>query len=138
MLTCFLCKKLGAKRTVARIRGDYYFAKGFDFVKASIEADRVINPELLCAESAYNILRLPSAIKMETFAADKLEVAEFIVPDDSPAAGVTLAELKRIAARISLSARSDAAAKRLSPKARTHRAPGTGSASFRALAKWAR
>lgn len=84
MLTCFLCKKLGAKRTVARIRGDYYFAKGFDFVKASIEADRVINPELLCAESAYNILRLPSAIKMETFAADKLEVAEFIVPDDSP------------------------------------------------------
>lgn len=95
MLTCFLCKKLGAKRTVARIRGDYYFAKGFDFVKASIEADRVINPELLCAESAYNILRLPSAIKMETFAADKLEVAEFIVPDDSPAAGVTLAELKK-------------------------------------------
>ena len=95
MLVCFLCKKLGAKRTVARVRGDYYFAKGFDFVKASIEADRVINPELLCAESAFNILRLPSAIKMETFAADKLEVAEFIVPDDSPAAGMTLAELKK-------------------------------------------
>lgn len=95
MLVCFLCKKLGAKRTVARVRGDYYFAKGFDFVKASIEADRVINPELLCAESAFNILRLPSAIKMETFASDRLEVAEFIVPEDSPVAGVTLAELKK-------------------------------------------
>ncbi len=95
MLVCFLCKKIGAKRTVARVRGDYYFAKGFDFVKASIEADRVINPELLCAESAFNILRLPSAIKMETFASDRLEVAEFIVPEDSPVAGVTLADLKK-------------------------------------------
>ncbi|MFR6641561.1 MAG: NAD-binding protein [Christensenellales bacterium] len=115
MLTCFV-QKLGAKRTVARIRGDYYFAKGFDFVKASIEADRVINPELLCAESAYNILRLPSAIKMETFAADKLEVAEFIVRRFA-GGGVTLAELKKNRGSNFLICAPDAAAKRLSPKA---------------------
>lgn len=95
MLACFLCKRLGAKKTVARVRGDYYFAKGFDFVKKSIEADLVINPELLCAESAFNVLRLPSAIRMETFASGRIELAEFIVPSDSPAIGVPLAELKR-------------------------------------------
>ncbi len=95
MLCCFAAKKLGAKYTVARIRDYEYTNQNLRFMKESLAIDMIINPELLTAEAFYNVLRLPSATKVEMFSNRRVEMTEFLVSDNSPLCGQSLIELKK-------------------------------------------
>ncbi|MBP5245728.1 MAG: NAD-binding protein, partial [Clostridia bacterium] len=90
MLSCFIARKMGAKHTVARIRNTEYNTSNLSFIKHQLELSMVINPELLAAELIYNILKLPTAINVETFARRKLEMAELIVKQGSALDGAKL------------------------------------------------
>ena len=67
MLSCLAAKKLGAKQTVARIRNSEYNNESMGFIKESLDLSMAINPEKLTAEALYNLLKIPSAIKIDTF-----------------------------------------------------------------------
>ena len=95
MLSCFAAKRLGAKHTVARIRSSEYNTKSLGFMKDSLELSLVINPELLTAEALYNVLKLPSATKVETFSGGAFEMAEIIVKPGSQLDGITMIELRK-------------------------------------------
>ncbi len=95
MLSCFAAKRLGAKHTVARIRSSEYNTKSLGFMKDSLELSLVINPELLTAEALYNVLKLPSATKVETFSGGAFEMAEIIVKQGSQLDGITMIELRK-------------------------------------------
>lgn len=95
MLSCFAAKRLGAKHTVARIRSSEYNTKSLGFMRDSLELSMVINPELLTAEALYNVLKLPSATKVETFSGGAFEMAEIIVKQGSPLDGITMIELRK-------------------------------------------
>ena len=95
MLSCLAAKKLGAKQTVARIRNSEYNTKSMAFIKDSLDLSMAINPEKLTAEALYNLLKIPSAIKIDTFTSRKFEIVELIVKKGSKIAQMSLMEMRK-------------------------------------------
>ncbi|MBP3301223.1 MAG: Trk system potassium transporter TrkA [Clostridia bacterium] len=95
MLSCFLAKRLGAKHTVARIRNPEHNDGSLDFLRNQLELSLVINPERLVARELYNMLKLPSAARVETFSGRGLEMIELKLKNESILDGVSLIELRK-------------------------------------------
>lgn len=76
MLACFLAKKMGANYTVARIRNPEYNDRSLSFMRQHLDISMAINPEKLAAQELYNILKIPSAFKVEYFSRRNLEMIE--------------------------------------------------------------
>lgn len=95
MLSCFLARKMGAQHTVARIRESDYNDNNLEFLTQQLELSMPINPEYLSAEALFNMLQLPSAVRVDTFAGKKIQILEFIVREKSRLAGATLMELRK-------------------------------------------
>jgi trk system potassium uptake protein TrkA len=55
-----------------------------------------VNPELTCATEIARNLRVPSAIKTDTFARGHVELLKLQLPEDSPLAGKALMELPKL------------------------------------------
>ena len=94
MLSCFISKKMGAKHTIARIRKPEYNMTGLGFLKEQLDISLVLNPELLAAHEIYNIIKFPSAVKIETFSRRSFEIVEIIIREDSPLADTRLADIR--------------------------------------------
>ena len=94
MLACFLAKKMGAAHTVARIRNQEYSADSLGFIKDSLNLSMIINPDYLTAKRIRNMLKLPAAVKTESFTRGRFEMAELIVKEDSEMIGQTMIGLR--------------------------------------------
>lgn len=94
MLSCFLAKKLGAIHTIARIRSPEYNDRSLTFMRTQLELTMSINPELLAAEELFNLLKFPSALKIESFSRRYLEMIELMLKPDSLLDGLKLSELR--------------------------------------------
>ncbi len=95
MLSCYIAKKMGAKHTVARIRNPEYNDKSLGFMKQQLGLSLSINPELLAAQELFNILKLPSAVNIETFSRRNFEMVELRLKPDSVIDGMSLIELRK-------------------------------------------
>lgn len=94
MLSCFFAKKMGAEHTVARIRKTDYNDKSLGFMKQTLSLSMPINPEYRVAQEFYNILKMPSAVKIETFSSGSFEMIDLKLKPDSRLHGMTLVELR--------------------------------------------
>ena len=94
MLSCFLAKKMGAKHTIARIRAPEYNDQSLGFMKQQLGISMTINPDLFAAQELFNILQLPSAIKIETFSRRNFMMIEMKLKNDSVLDGITLREMR--------------------------------------------
>lgn len=94
MLSCFIAKKMGAKHTIARVRTPGY-DQNMGFMRQQLDISLVVNPELLAAQEFYNILKLPSAMKVERFCRRSFEMVELRLKPDSPLVGLKLSELRK-------------------------------------------
>ena len=94
MLACFLAKKIGAAHTVARIRNPEYNDRSLGFMRQHLDISMSINPEKLVAQELYNILRLPSAFKVEYFSRRNLEMIEVKLKAEHQICGMTLIKLR--------------------------------------------
>ena len=94
MLSCFLAKRMGAQYTIARIRNPEYNDRSLGFMRQQLDISLVINPELLAAHELYNILKLPSAVKIETFSMRNFEMIELKLKPDSVLDGVRIIDLR--------------------------------------------
>lgn len=94
MLACFLARKLGAKHTIARIRNPEYNAESLGFLRQQLDLSLALNPEMLAAREMYNILKLPSALKIETFSVRNFEIVELALKEGSVLTGIRLADLR--------------------------------------------
>ncbi len=95
MLACFAAKRMGAKYTVARIRDLENNDESLAFIKEQLDLSMAINPERMAAEAMYNILKLSSASKIETFSRSKLEMIEVVLEEKSILDGLSLIELRK-------------------------------------------
>ena len=95
MLTCFIAKRLGVAHTIARIRNPEYNDKSLSFLKKELGLSMAINPERFVSRELFNILKLPSAIKVEAFSRGNFEMGELILRQNSPLDGMSLIELKK-------------------------------------------
>lgn len=94
MLSCYIAKKMGAKHTIARIRNPEYTQTNLGFLRQQLDLSMAINPESLAAVEMFNILKLPSAVKIQTFSQRNFEIIEIILKENSALAGMKLMELK--------------------------------------------
>ena len=94
MLACFLAKRMGAGHTIARIRNPEYNDASLDFMKRELGLSMAINPELLAARELFDVLRMPSAAKIDTFSGRTFEVVELKLKDDSILDGLSLRDLR--------------------------------------------
>ena len=94
MLACFLAKRMGAENTIARIRNPEYNDKSLSFMKQQLDLSMAINPELLAARELYSILKLPSAVKVETFSVRNFEMFELKLKSDSVLNGEKICDLR--------------------------------------------
>ncbi len=97
MLSCFIAKRLGVEHTIARIRNPEYNdnSEGFNFLKQQLDLSIAVNPEQLAAGELFNILKLPSAVNIETFARRKFEMVELILKNDTLLDGMSLMEIRK-------------------------------------------
>ena len=94
MLSCFLAKRMGAEYTIARIRNPEYNDGSLGFMKQELGLSMAINPEQLAAKELFDRLKMPSAVKIETFAGRAFELIEMRLKDDSPLDGMMLKDLR--------------------------------------------
>lgn len=92
ILACVLAKKLGAKRTVARVRDPEYF-KEMENMRTDLGLDLVFNPELRTAIEIENVLEFPSAKNVESFAGGKATLVEFDITAHNPMVGKTIKDI---------------------------------------------
>ncbi|WP_027701214.1 Trk system potassium transporter TrkA [Metaclostridioides mangenotii] len=94
MMCCLLAKKLGAEKTIARVRNPVYYKQMY-LIKDDLRLSMAVNPELEVAEEISRVLIFPSASKIETFAKGKVELVEFKVEQGTPIDGLSLEELSK-------------------------------------------
>ncbi len=92
MLTCLLARKLGAKRTIARVR-DQNYSNQLHLLKSELGLSMSINPELAAATEIARILKFPSALKIDTLAKGRVELVHFKLADDNPLVNYSLQEI---------------------------------------------
>lgn len=92
LLCCLIAKKLGAKRTIARVRNPE-FNDELNLIREDLGLSMSINPEFSSAREIFSVLRFPGVMNVEKFAKGRVELAEFRLPKNSPLAGRTLTEL---------------------------------------------
>lgn len=90
LLCCVMAKKSGCS-TIARVKSPEYSADA-SYIKDELELGLVINPEQYAAREIARLLEFPTAIKLETFCKDKIELIKIRLPEDCPLVGKTLKE----------------------------------------------
>lgn len=94
MLSCFMARKMGAQNTIARIRNPEYNDQSLGFIRQHLELSMSVNPELLAAQEIFNILKLPSAAKIENFSRRNLEMIEIRLSQESPLDNMSVIEMR--------------------------------------------
>ena len=94
MLCCFLSREMGAKHTIARIRNPEYNGDSLAFMRHKLHLSMAINPERLMARELYNILKIPSAYKVDYFARRNLEMIEIRLKPESDLCGKKISKIR--------------------------------------------
>ena len=95
MLSCFVAGRMGAGHTIAKISNPEYNDQSLGFMQRELDLSLAVNPELLTAHEIYNVLKLPSAAKIETFSGRSFEMVELRLKHDSPLDGMSLIDLRK-------------------------------------------
>lgn len=82
LLCCLIARKASKCHTIARVRNPQYNDE-IDFIKEEMGLSMTINPELEAATLMSGLIKLPSAIEIDTFAKGKVELLKFQVPENS-------------------------------------------------------
>ncbi|MBO5045916.1 MAG: Trk system potassium transporter TrkA [Clostridia bacterium] len=92
LLCCMVARVLGAKRVVARVRDPEYYEQ-FQFMRESLGINSLVNPEVAASHEISRILRFPTAMKVSSFSAGKVEIIECKIPSGCKLIGASLAEI---------------------------------------------
>lgn len=94
ILSCLIAKKMKARHCVARVRNPE-FGKQLVFMRDELGISMMINPDYTAANEIAKMLRYPAAIKIESFARGRIDLAEMRISEDSILQNMALFELSR-------------------------------------------
>ena len=86
LLSCLIAKKMGAKKAVARVRNPEYSQQS-NLLRASLDISVAINPEMEAANEISRVIKFPSAMNVESFAAGDVDIVSFSVDKSSMLCG---------------------------------------------------
>lgn len=92
LLCCLIAKNTGKCQTIARVRNPIY-SKEVNFIKRQMGLSAVINPELTAAQEISQLLRLPYAKKVDTFARGRVEMIKFRMNPELHMDGLQVADI---------------------------------------------
>lgn len=92
MLCCLTGKKLGAAKTIARVR-DPEYAQELSLLKEELDIDMVINPEQATADEIARSMNFSTAMNVESFAKGRVKLIEINVTEDMPIAGMKIRDI---------------------------------------------
>ncbi len=95
MICCLIGKKLGVKKTIARIRNPEY-SEQLAMMEDEMGLSMIVNPELATAMEISHLINFPSAINIGIFADDRVYLIEFKVDADNPMAGLSISKIQEI------------------------------------------
>ena len=95
MLACFIARRMGAKHTIARIRNLEFNDRSLGLLRQHLNLSMAVNPEKLAAREIFNILKFPSALKIENFSARNFEMVEIRLKNDSALDGMTIEQMRK-------------------------------------------
>ena len=91
LLCCLIARKAGHCQTIARVRDPGYYAE-IGFIKEELGLSMAINPELAAASDIARLIRVPSAMEVDSFAKGQVELVRFRIPEGSPWANKPISE----------------------------------------------
>jgi trk system potassium uptake protein len=95
IMTCILAKKLGAKRTIARIKNAEYLTDGNIKLFESLGLDALVCPENIAAKELVRLLQQPSATEIFDFSEGRLMLFLVRLDEKSMVLDQTLNEIAR-------------------------------------------
>ncbi|MFP4469998.1 MAG: Trk system potassium transporter TrkA [Bacteroidales bacterium] len=93
MMTCIIGKKLGAKRTIARVNNTEYLEKKNGEIFKSLGIDHMVCPERLAAEEIVNLLEQTAATETFGFSNGKLILFLIKLEENAQVLGKTLDQI---------------------------------------------
>lgn len=95
MLSCLMGRKLGNCQTIARVRNPSYY-QDIGYIKDELGLTMVSNPELAAAQDIFRILRIPSALDVDTFEKSRVNMLRFEIRPDSPLCGKNMMDINEL------------------------------------------
>lgn len=92
-IICSLAKKLGCKKTIARIRNPEYMHQ-LDFIKNEMGIDQIINPDLDTANEIVRYLLQSYAFSTEDFAKGRVLIVDFNIKNMPDIIGKKIMDLE--------------------------------------------
>ena len=92
LLCCVIAKRKANCHTIARLRNPVY-SEERHFLRSELQLSMTINQDLEAAREIARLLRFPSAIEIESFAKDRIDLLRFKMPDHSDWFGRPLKEI---------------------------------------------
>lgn len=94
LMCCMVGKKAGAGHTIARVRNPEY-NQDISFIKNDLGLAMTINPEYAASVEMARLLRIPSAIEIDTFGKGRVELLEYKIPEGNVLKGKSLIDVSR-------------------------------------------
>ncbi len=92
ILSCVIANRMGTKRCIARVRDPNLMGQ-LPFMRDKLGLSAMVNPELYAAGEISRIIRMPSAIRVDSFAKGRIDLAEIKIEEGSRLDGLKLSLL---------------------------------------------
>ncbi len=94
LLCCLIAKKISRCHTFARVRNPIYIDE-IPFIKEKLGIDVILNPEFATAKEITRLLLYPKATSVETFAKNRIILANGLIEPHTGLSGTPLSRLGR-------------------------------------------
>ncbi|MBR1866201.1 MAG: Trk system potassium transporter TrkA [Lachnospiraceae bacterium] len=91
LLCCLIAKKTGNCNTIARVRNPEYNEE-IRYLQDELGLSLAINPELACAKGIAQLIEVPSALDITSFARGRVNLIKLSIPDNSFVHNMTVYE----------------------------------------------
>ncbi len=95
IISSILAKKLGAKKTIARIDNNEYINEEHRKIITELGIDSLVYPEILASDEIVKIISNPGILKTIEFAGGRLTLFSLKVKNNTPIANKTLIDINR-------------------------------------------
>lgn len=94
MLTCLFGKRMGAKKTVLRLRDTSAFRRSKTFFRRNLQHDLLLSLDDLAAGEIVKTVRQSRGLAVENFAEGRVQMRRFVLAEGGPFTGQVLKDLK--------------------------------------------
>ncbi len=94
LISCLLAKKASKCRTIARVRNPEYFRE-INYLKECMDISMIINPESAAANAVAQLIQVPDAMDIDSFAGGKVDLMQVVITEDSPLHNMKVQDFSR-------------------------------------------